>query len=968
MSNSAQNSSIAYIYAKKTGKDEKFLIGMGVLIDEDSHIITCAHIFDNNEDIMNFSEKELTQHYCLAFSTKPDSEPIHFKIMERDKKVDFAVLELTDERPNFSNPIRPLSIEHTPYRHHNVQIFGATEGYEEGNGVCTFYKIQVPLPNGRIQIAKRNEEPGIEITSGFSGACVWDENLDGAIGIIAAADDVGLAQVISFDLINKYYSKLTLMEPDSSLYNKIPHIYKCLLKYLDDRTGLSLRNIVEMRSNLKKLDYLKDVDVEKINKISRIVIKEWSTVRDKFFKQDENIYKYMFNFAEYDDIHCILLEEKLYETIFGESIEELKNASNLNGKIERRDLLLLIAACWLHDIGMVPELFEDDKILEGKKDDYFIKNEFTSIFKNHPKRASRFIEERKRDLQIEYLEELKKLCEFHRHKEYVPIIEERRRFGNDEADTPINIALLACYLRLAGAIQVPRRSEVKGFVPMGFEDPYSMFQWLKSQCVEKTEIKSNEHKIQIYIKVPTELVEPSNVEVLKKSLQMEIQNELDFTRDIFIRYNKNFYLIADCRSKKMTFDEDEKKEFKELLSNIKLFVPMMSPNASAVMEIVLEQISAILLTPGDSIRNINALRNYNINVLDNIVRKRPCHLFFAKVDKFLEVQLKKIESKESSKEFKDTAEDLRRKTYDDTQRRILRKIRTWIERRKNIIEIRLPDVAYSILLDCSPTLLFGFSRSVVKSFEYAIKIKKIERLKSTEIYICEAASKREYRYNNRLVYCDGIKYIEELSELGMKNIYYITDVCASNLFSKNKISKVLFGANGIDCEGNVHHTLGHLAIADMASKYNINVYVLSDSLKIGNIRSNNVDLEAQRGNQWLTTDVEEEYKLNRDNIHYYNPRGDIVPSNLITSIITENGISKPDRVKELSEDYWIQKGKRLMKENFFEEALKCFDKAIELYPDDECEWYLKRRALIGLNRKKEADEIRKKGDDCWDML
>ena len=972
MSNSAQNSSVVYIYAKekneKTGKDEKVQRGMGVLIDN-SHIITCAHIFDDNEDNMNFSENESNQQnesnrdFCLVFSSKPDSEPIHFEIIKYDKKVDFAVLKI-EERPSYSNPIRSLSIKNTPHQNHNVQIFGVTEGYEEG--VCTFYKIQVTLPNDHIQIAKRKEEPSIEITSGFSGACVWDDNLEGAIGIInVAADDVGLAQVIPFDLIKEKYSELTLIEPDSSLYNKIPDVYKLLLKYLDDRTGVSLGNIIEMRNNLKKLDNcLNDRDLEKINKISGIVIHEWSTVRDKFFIQEENVYKYIFNFAEYDDIHCILLEEKLYETIFGKSIDELINARNLIRKIQKKDLLLLIAACWLHDIGMVPELFKDDEILKGKKDDYFIKDVFTSIFKNHPKRATRFIEERKKELSIDDLEDLKKLCEFHRHKEYVPIINECKKFENGKANTPTNIALLACYLRLAGAIQVPRRSEVKGFVPMGFEDPYSMFQWLKSQCVEKTEIKSSEHKIQIYIKVPNELVESPNVKVLKDSLQMEIQNELDFTRDIFIKYNKNFYLIADCGAKPMTFDQEEKKEFSELLSNIELFVPMMSPNASAVMKIVLDQIRAILLSTEDSIRNINALKNYNLNILGNIVRKRPCHVFFAKVNKFLDVQLKKIESKESSEEFKKTEEDLRRKTYDDTQKRILRKIEAWIERRKNIIETGLPDVACSILLDSSPTLLFGFSSSVVNSFEYAIKVKKIERVKSTEIYVCEAASKREYRYNNRLVYCDGIKYIEKLNELGMKNIYYITDACASNLFSKGKISKVLFGANGIDCEGNVHHTLGHLAIADMASKYNINVYVLSDSLKIGIIHA---DLETQRGNQWLTTDVEQEFKLKGDNIHYYNPRGDMVPSNLITSIITENGISSPDRVKELTDVYWIQEGKRLLKEELFEEALKCFERAIELYPDDECVHYFKSKALIGLKRKKEAEEIREKGNDCWRM-
>lgn len=226
----------------------------------------------------------------------------------------------------------------------------------------------------------------------------------------------------------------------------------------------------------------------------------------------------------------------------------------------------------------------------------------------------------------------------------------------------------------------------------------------------------------------------------------------------------------------------------------------------------------------------------------------------------------------------------------------------WNYKRKEAIS-QIPKIAYGILADAAPVLLYSYSSSVVKCLEYYLK----ERKKDIDVYICEARTKTAYRFNNRLIYSDVIKYAEELDQVQQRlaethfaawkksvpkfNITILPDSAAANLFLKNKISKVLLGANGISMAGRVGHTLGHLSIADMAAAYNVPVFIIAISMKIGYFEEKP---ELLRGIPWLTTDIDYEYKLKawKD----YNPREDIVPPEKIEAIITEKGIIKPQEV------------------------------------------------------------------------
>ena len=60
---------------------------------------------------------------------------------------------------------------------------------------------------------------------------------------------------------------------------------------------------------------------------------------------------------------------------------------------------------------------------------------------------------------------------------------------------------------------------------------------------------------------------------------------------------------------------------------------------------------------------------------------------------------------------------------------------------------------------------------------------------------------------------------------------------------------------------------------------------------------------------------------------------------------------------------WFEKGKDHYMSESYDEAIKCFDKSIELKPDYAEAWYNKGFALADLGKEKEAQECFTKYDE-----
>ncbi len=612
-----------------------------------------------------------------------------------------------------------------------------------------------------------------------------------------------------------------------------------------------IQNTYETIKRKRRSIGLEREDLERLDKICEHVIRKWEYAR------------YPYPYTPHDYTHNIRVEEMLYKLF---PPEELSN------KLSAKEKFLIIASIWLHDIGMIPELFPEDKKPQSEKEtikwDKKVRDE-------HEKRTERYIRENRKSLELtdDEANAVIEICRFHRFKKY----KELQNFAKenwewDISGNTIRIPLLVACLRLSDALHIPYRAtdrerEFKIYLALGL-DVYSKIHWLKSKYAWEVSPIQNRFKIDIVLKKPSRYPD-EKMEPLKRTIEIELQDEIDVVRDILIKGGLPVYLNVECKCREYNLmGRKDKKELEELLTDIKLFDPTMSPNATAVVDAILRQINLFLdENEGD------LLKDYKTNVLDILVKKRPCHVFLWKIKELLDNNIHDL-------------------------KRIQDLIKVLQNKRKNAME-KLPEKAYPIFLmedDPLLLLLYGYSSSVIRCLKYFVE-KHPDKKGTLKVYVCQGVTKNKYRYNNRLVYCDGIKYITELKKIGIKdeNINYITDSCASNLFSKREIKMVLFGANGINLKGYVGHTLGHLAIADMAGKYDVPVYVIADSLKIGNYFGNSNE-NLQRENAWLTTDIRFESEI--ENCTNYNPREDIVPPDRIKKIITEKGIINPKEIEK----------------------------------------------------------------------
>lgn len=589
---------------------------------------------------------------------------------------------------------------------------------------------------------------------------------------------------------------------------------------------------------------LVEADRARMEAIRRVVEEEWKDKRPLVF------------FTPHRYEHCAKVEEKLYELLGDEA--------KVRATLRAEELFLLVASVWLHDIGMIPELFPKDRRVKG--DQELMKEWDKHVRETHGERSARYIEMNaaRLGLRPDEVRYLKRMCQLHRHRAYRDLAKE-----DWQTRSGVRLPLLTAYLRLADCLHI---SDIGGagdfrmYMALGM-DPVARFHWLKSKYAHSVSISPADFKITITVKKPKGLPSKNDWEArmtpLKEALKRMVRDELDCVNSILARGGLSIYLTVECDSVNISMSQDERSELQELLKLITLSDPALTPNASEVGKAALEQIR-VFLDIGDATKSAEFLRDYQVNVLGNILAERPCHVFLWKINEMLKASLAGGNAIAAINTIRV-------------------KVDQWEQKRQQIAD-ELPRIAYGVLSDCSSILLYGYSNSVVKCLDFLSDEKK----KATEVYVCEARTRTHYRHNNRLTYSDGIQYVEALRGIGMTNVHYVTDSCASNLFSRRKVTKVLFGANGIQPTGSVAHALGHLAIADMASNYNVPVFVIADSTKIGFF---NPEADKHRGNQWLATDTEWESKLEgSDN---YNPREDIVPPDRIAAIITEKGTVLP---------------------------------------------------------------------------
>lgn len=525
--------------------------------------------------------------------------------------------------------------------------------------------------------------------------------------------------------------------------------------------------------------------------------------------------------------------------------------------LDSDDWFLLIAAAWIHDIGMLPKILQNDEINGETLED------FESAREKHHLRSGQYINENFQLLGLTSTERdhLSVICEYHRKS--VDINKCPNAFNK-------NLRLLAAYFRLADGIHI-NHERVNDDLFSLFEligmPEESRFHWMKSKLTSEVIPNPDPKKLTIDVHLNFSHLDNKDSALVSNLIRDDIRNELYSVRDILIKGGISYYLDVQVIESEIPADQNTKLLLQQMINNIQLD---SWASASDVFNSIVSTILYLSTFP-DKVKAIETLRRYQERIIKKNLKIRTCHVMLDKIYTLIDASLAATTSLEPKRVLDNLKEEM-----------------NTIKTERTAAFNKIAQNAKPILSDGEPILLFGHSKIVIAAL--ALLDENLKR--STEIYICEGRNSGRYSYLNEIDYCDGLEYACAIKELGFSNVILIPDILVGNLLGrvKNNIRKIVFGANGIDLhEASFGHTAGHLAIAKLGRLYGVPVYVLADCFKFGELKYDEV---VERNNNWLMGEGSINYSRLKG-IKVYNPREDKVCYDDITYLITEQGMFPP---------------------------------------------------------------------------
>ncbi|MEA5557889.1 trypsin-like peptidase domain-containing protein [Nodularia spumigena] len=181
------------------------MVGIGFLVAE-KYALTCAHVVGEalliSSSIANIPDGEIQVDFPLANSTEKIKATVVYWHPTSDLNSDLiiediAVLKL-EYLPSQAQPTRLILSENISK--HPFKVFGCPQGVAFGvwaTGVLSEQNAKqwVQLEDTKVT--------GYAIAKGFSGSPVWDEQLQGVVGMVVAADTKLEAAKASFMIPNQ---------------------------------------------------------------------------------------------------------------------------------------------------------------------------------------------------------------------------------------------------------------------------------------------------------------------------------------------------------------------------------------------------------------------------------------------------------------------------------------------------------------------------------------------------------------------------------------------------------------------------------------------------------------------------------------------------------------------------------------------------------------------------------------------
>ncbi|OQW35094.1 MAG: S-methyl-5-thioribose-1-phosphate isomerase [Nitrospira sp. SG-bin1] len=126
----------------------------------------------------------------------------------------------------------------------------------------------------------------------------------------------------------------------------------------------------------------------------------------------------------------------------------------------------------------------------------------------------------------------------------------------------------------------------------------------------------------------------------------------------------------------------------------------------------------------------------------------------------------------------------------------------------------------------------------------------------------------------------------------------ITDSMAGALMRQGKIHLCVVGADRIAANGDVANKIGTYSVAVLAKAHNIPFYVAAPYSTIDLQTKSGADIPIEQRNPLEVTSIHGSHPVAPKDVAVYNPAFDVTPAELITGIITERGVFKPQELRQ----------------------------------------------------------------------
>jgi methylthioribose-1-phosphate isomerase len=124
----------------------------------------------------------------------------------------------------------------------------------------------------------------------------------------------------------------------------------------------------------------------------------------------------------------------------------------------------------------------------------------------------------------------------------------------------------------------------------------------------------------------------------------------------------------------------------------------------------------------------------------------------------------------------------------------------------------------------------------------------------------------------------------------------ITDNMAGSLMKQGRIQLCIVGADRIAANGDVANKIGTYSVAVLARAHKIPFYVAAPYSTIDLKTKTGDDIPIEQRNPLEITTIHGSHPVAPKDVAVYNPAFDVTPAELITGIITERGVFKPQEI------------------------------------------------------------------------